>query len=196
MKRLMLAAGMAALSTAAAAGPATLSGPWDGFYAGVLGGFATAPFSDNVYNFYGGTARGLLFGADAGYAMRLSNKLVVGVEGDLSWDNVTGPADGWSATYSIRWDGSLRGVLGWDLGKWMPFVTAGLAVANTHGDDGTIYDYVKSGLTFGGGVAYALTNQLTGKVEFRVSDFGTNSYGGYQLHVTDTSLRAGVDMHF
>lgn len=198
MRGTTLAAGalLAAISSGALAGsPATPSSKWTGLYVGAQVGVAFAPFTDEIYDWYGGSLQGVVAGGYFGYMASLSSKWLAGIEADAAWDDVSGPSQ-WAATYHLDWDTSLRGRLGYDFGTFMPYVTAGVSMAGTSAKYyGDTYPFTKTGLTFGGGTEFALSPRVTTRVELRYSDYGSTNYG-YVLHVTDTSLRAGLGYHF
>jgi outer membrane immunogenic protein len=64
----------------------------------------------------------------------------------------------------------------------------------------------RSGLTGGGGIAYALTDNMIGKLEYRYYDFGAYSRGGvpltpngqlpYTVNTTYSVMTVGLDFKF
>jgi len=132
--------------------PVVASSDWSGFYLGVNGGIANGD--------------GGLVGGTIGYNYQTS-ALVLGVEADFdaTWANVAAPT---LAT--------VRGRIGYALGQFMPYFTAGWA-------DG---DHDRSGSTLGGGVEFHLMPALSMKAEY--------------LHVNlgrpDDIARLGLNWHF
>lgn len=178
-------------------------GNWDGFSVGVFAGFGRG-FADMVLpNGDGGPCdtagipagefgcdnllSGWLLGATAAYHMTMGGgPLVLGVAGDVAIANITGtdtfpfPVD--ESTNTVNWEGSIRGVLGFDAGTFMPYVTGGLAVAHaTHNSDFSdpFTDSVSAthlGGTVGAGVQIAVTENLALDLQLRTSVYGPKDY--------------------
>lgn len=197
----LFAVGASALAISSAASAADLiidtpvepgvveaSGNWDGAFIGVFGGYAWgelgaegappgAEFPEPA---------GWLLGVNAGANFTLDNGIVLGVVGDIAWaditDTLTQPGFG-SFTSAIDWQGSLRGRIGFDGGAFLPYLTAGLAVAHNNidvallapptafGDDAT-----HVGWTVGAGVEFAATEELSIDLAYRYSDYGDADY--------------------
>lgn len=198
MRGTTLAAGalLAMISSGALAGsPAAPTSNWTGLYAGAQIGVGFAPFTDEIYDWYGGSPQGALAGGYIGYTIPLAGKWLAGIEADAAWDDING-ASQWTATYHVDWDASLRARIGYDLGQMMPYVTAGISMAGTSSAYyGTTYPFTRTGFTVGAGSEFALSPRFSTRIEVRYSDYGSTDYG-YVLHVTDTSLRAGLGYHF
>ncbi|MGA2999879.1 outer membrane protein [Bradyrhizobium sp.] len=177
---------------------------WTGAYVGVFGGGGVGnhnvnnstgqavPFADYTANY---TSLGGLAGGEAGYNWQSGNYLV-GVEGDLFWAGIKGndssqfaagafpgvtgvDADNW------RWGGTLRVRGGFTVDRWLMFFTGGYAFGslqhtNTDPVNGIDrFNVQANGLTAGGGIAYAITDNLSAKVEYRYTNFmGYNRPGG------------------
>jgi outer membrane immunogenic protein len=142
------------LPTKAAPPPAPLvaSSDWAGFYIGVNGGIANE--------------QGVLVGGTLGYNYQMG-QLVLGIEGDLdsTWANVAAPTLG-----------TVRGRIGFAIGQFMPYFTAGWA-------DG---DHDSSGSAIGGGVEFRLMPSVTMKAE----------YLHVNLDYPDDIARIGLNWHF
>ena len=167
---------------------------WDGFYAGAQFGYGWG----NLNYPSGGVSAnltGLAVGGQAGYNFHVSDNVVAGVEGDLRWNNQRGSFPT-AVTSQINWDGSVRGRVGLDLGQVMPYVDAGVAFANGTINSGPGYSANHVGWTAGVGVEYMLASNLSANVEYRYSDYGTQTYSGQQFALTDSSLRVGLNYHF
>jgi len=171
---------------------------WSGFYVGVFGGGgygnhnynnATGPagnanFTVN-YSSTGGTA-----GGEAGYNAQSGNYLV-GVEADGFWSGINGNDAsqqlGVVDQSNLRWGGTLRARGGIAVDRLLLFFTGGWAygdILHTSTATGLPVDQFtnpQSGLTAGGGIAYALTNNVIGKFEYRYYDFGRYDRGGNPL---------------
>lgn len=166
---------------------------WSGFYVGVFGGggygnhnlnnaLGPAGFADYTVNYSstGGTA-----GVEAGYNVQSGN-ILFGVEGDYSGFDIKGNdsfALGSNDATELRWGGTLRARGGIAVDRLLLFFTGGWAYGDLrHTNTDPVlgvdaFDNHRSGLTGGGGIAYAITNNVIGKFEYRYYDFGTYTRG-------------------
>ena len=199
---------------------------WSGFYVGVFGGggygnhnlinplglAGAANFTIN-YSSTGGIA-----GGEAGYNVQSGN-IVVGVEGDGFWSGIKGsdlsqfnagalPIGSWDAT-SLRNGATLRGRGGIAVDRLLLFFTGGWAYGSfTHTNTDPVlgidqFSMHRSGLTAGGGIAYAVTDNLIGKLEYRYYDYGRYNrsvpLNGQLPYTVDSSysvLTVGLDFKF
>jgi outer membrane immunogenic protein len=179
---------------------------WSGFYFGVNGGggWGHSWWNSNAtgMNLSGGQA-----GGTAGYNYQIG-KVVVGVEGDIDWSGLSGSASSpgcpGGCSTSDSWLSTVRGRAGYSLGRFMPYVTGGLAVgdirAGAPGFSGG--DTTNAGWTVGAGLEVALPGNWTAKAEYlRVDLGGFNCTGCGALPPDNVSLqenvfRAGVNYHF
>src|SRR5690606_3654240 len=83
-------------------------------------------------------------------------------------------------THTIDWQGSLRGIVGFDGGAFLPYLTGGLAFANATrhsplfgGEDA---DATHIGWTVGAGVKFAVTDNMNIDLLYRYSDYGAQVY--------------------
>jgi outer membrane immunogenic protein len=105
---------------------------WTGFYIGAHGSYnwADIEFPKAPPHPAGPprqTLEGGFIGGQIGYNYQI-NSLVLGVEADLSKGNITGSVRDGNyivQTDTIDWTGSLRGRLGYAMGTFMPYLTAG-----------------------------------------------------------------------
>lgn len=164
-----------------------VSGNWDGPYIGVFGGYGwgtadhiadAGPCSPDGCDV---DMDGWLLGVTAGANFTVSDGFILGVAGDIAWSNVEGSDDSAVGPISngVDWEGSLRGVAGFDGGSFMPYVTAGLAVAHawhesTLGDGEG--DATHMGLTAGVGVAVAVSDNVTLDLQYRHSWYDEQEY--------------------
>jgi outer membrane immunogenic protein len=195
---------LSAVSGVAFAGPEMMSpvpaASWAGFYAGVHGGFGSGtPQTCVVSNTFGSSytcgqwtgepgVDGGYFGGQIGYNWMLQNNLLLGVEGDASWSGISGSgtetfSPGVSAVgnYSIDWLATLRGRLGYVMGDWMPYVTAGAAFAGANRSTNAIggpasASATHTGWTVGVGAEWAFQPTWTFKAEYKYIDLGTENY--------------------
>lgn len=192
------------LGPAQPATPAAVTAPfsWTGFYAGLNAGYAWIGNRLTVPGAAGGPAiadpdaDGFSTGAQIGYRYQFAFGAVAGIEADgsLLWDAHSRSRyhnaffgffsnDGLSHP---QWNASLRGTLGYAWGRWLPYVTGGIAFSEDNSCTtafvgapcaaGAGLDSGRTGWTVGGGLAYALTNRLVVNVEYRYADFGEKSY--------------------
>ena len=216
-----IAADLPKRSAAVAPAPGFVAAPvWGGFY---LGGQIGWQQLRNSYSSLGfgdedgddtlakASKNSLIGGVHAGYDVKFGST-VVGLVADidfggssLSWRH---PED-WGYDQKIGVQGSLRARLGADLGRFLPYLTAGLAVA----DVSTVYcecpgrekfSDVKFGWTVGAGVEYAINHNWSARAEYRYSDFGkvtnipTEVWEDYRdtHEVTTHTVRLGVSYRF
>lgn len=164
---------------------------WDGPYVGAQLGYGWGTASAPGHT---ATLSGLLVGGQAGYNFHLSDGVVAGIEGDLAWNNEQGTFSSSTTTERINWDASVRGRLGLDLGQVMPYAEAGVAFANATGG---AYTANHTGWTVGAGAEFMLATNLSANVEYRYSDYGTQTYGGTTaVSLTDSTVRVGLNYHF
>ena len=130
---------------------------WSGFYIGAHGGwgFGSGDFDD-----------GFVVGGQIGVNWQFNN-FVLGAEGDGSFTD-------WGDTNAVG-TARLRGGLG--LGRFLPYVTAGVA----------FQDFDDVGWTAGGGVEYAITDNVTAGVEYLHYDFD---------HASSDVIRGRVNITF
>ena len=217
MKKFLLASvGLLALGVSAASAadiarrpvpykaPAYVEPPftWTGFYVGLNGGGAwgtsdfSAPLSTGSFDVSGG-----LIGGTVGYNWQMG-PAVIGLEGDLDWADISGNvvcAPGICETRN-SWLGTVRGRLGYAMGRFMPFVTGGLAVGDVKHSVTGFGDTTdtKAGWTLGGGLEAMVTGPLSVKVEYLYVDLGrTDSpVAGADSKFQTSIVRAGLNYHF
>jgi outer membrane immunogenic protein len=203
---------------------------WSGFYVGVFGGGgwgnhninnATGPatgFADYTANY---SSQGGVAGGEAGFNFQSGN-VVVGVEADGFWSGMRGNDAAAVAAGSfpiastdadnLRWGGTLRARGGIAVDRWMLFFTGGWAfgdIVHTNTDPVLGVDQFTvhaNGLTAGGGIQYALLNNLIGKVEYRYYNFnGYNRPGSpltpngqlpFTTETTYSVITVGLDYKF
>lgn len=198
--------------------PEPQSADWSGFYAGISGGYSQSSALSST-SYFGGPNpaeidfSGWFLGGEVGYDFDLRNGFVVGVQGDIakSWGRGGGDLN-LGATYDTAdWQGAFTGHAGYKVSdELMPYVLGGLAVAgNTIRNIGIDFDASATnthiGYTAGLGLQARLTDNISGFVEGRYTDYGTKAYGalnaplGPQLgpvSLTNWSARTGIDFHF
>jgi outer membrane immunogenic protein len=199
---------------------------WSGFYVGVFGGggygnhnlnnaLGPAGFANYTINY---SSTGAIAGGEAGYNVQSGN-MVAGVEVDGFWSGIKGsdvsqfnagtlPIGSIDAT-SLRSGATVRARGGIAVDRLLLFFTGGWAYGDfqhTNTDPMLGVDQFtahRSGLTAGGGIAYAITNNLIGKFEYRYYDFGRyerlaplNGQIPYTVDNTYSVVTLGLDYKF
>lgn len=232
MKRIHLTTvclGLAALGSPALAAdlpvytkaPALVSASydWSGFYVGVFGGGGYGNHNlDNASGPAGNanftvnySSQGAVAGGEIGYNIQSGNFLV-GIEGDYSWSDIRGDDEfalGANDATRLRGVGTIRARTGFTIDRWLMFFTGGWAYGDLqHINTDPVFGIDRfsanrSGVTAGGGIAYAVTDNLIGKLEYRYYDFGSYSRDGlvnnqlpYSVDSTYSVVTVGLDFKF
>ena len=219
-------------SQAAAADLPVKAGPapvpvydWSGFYVGGFGGYAFG--NQNLNNALGPAGfanfttnwetHGAFGGGEIGYNWQSGN-IVFGIEADGAGSNIQGrdnfaltdvnglPMDDFN---KLKWVASLRARGGIAVDRLLLFFDGGWAVgdiAHTNTVLGGAVDQFtvqRNGLAAGGGIAYAMTDNLIGKIEYRYFDLGTyhrdtplNTAMPYTVANTYSTVMLGLDFKF
>ena len=125
---------------------------------------------------------------------------MAGAEGDLNWNDQTGTFTGLTSgdnSARINWDGSVRGRLGVDLDGILPYAEAGVAFANvTDSNVDGDFSNTHTGWTAGAGVEFKVADPLSLNLEYRYTDYGTQTYDNDTVGLTDNTVKAGLNYHF
>ena len=173
---------------------------WTGFYLGVNAGYGWND-SDSITLSNGAVITsvddsegGFVGGAQAGYNYQIGS-FVVGVEGDIQYADFGGasyviPGVGTFDDNSDDWFGTVRARAGVAFDRALIYATGGFAFA----DD-------RNGWTVGGGLEYAITNNLSAKVEGLYVNLDEQDYtfGGATFQGGDADfgvVRAGLNFRF
>ncbi len=207
---------------------------WTGVYVGAFGGGGygnhnvnnatgqAVPFADFSANY---SSTGAIAGGDIGYQWQ-SGSLVVGIEGDLAWTGIKGndsvqfnngnfPGVGAVDADNLRWTGALIVKTGYAVDRWMLYFDGGYAFGSIQHTNTPLvgpvdtFNVAGNGLTGGGGIAYALTNNVIAKFDYRYTSFnGYNRPGNaitgltvngqlpYSTVSTYSVVSAGLDFKF
>jgi outer membrane immunogenic protein len=212
--RILAAAGAALMATAASAAdlprrsapvaPVAERLPtfvWTGFYAGLNGGYGIGNISGSAGpNFK--DPQGFLGGAQIGYNYQVGG-IVYGLETDLDFADIKGKNSAAGVAGSkntLNYLGTVRGRVGVAFDRFLPYLTGGFAYG---GSSISVPGVGKSspvhyGWVLGGGVEYAITNNITTKVEALYVDLsdqrvlGNTRKSGFETGI----LRAGVNAKF
>lgn len=191
-------AGSAALAGAATAGgyvepvmepapvvvaePVAMPGNWAGGYTGVFLGYGmdSAAFGDDAGQDFDDDAEldGVIGGLTGGWNFQTGN-WVYGVEADIAAmdqsDSIEDSLTGDEYSADLNWMATLRGRVGYDMGNWMPYATAGVAAVGAEYDVETAAgseddENTMTGYTVGLGAEYALSDQWSMKGEYLYTD--------------------------
>lgn len=190
---------------------------WQGLYAGLQLGSSSAhnqfddgPTDAAEYNDFTTPMVGLT----AGYNFLAGSRFILGVEGDLNYKFGHGFGIDDVLRYTSNWDGSIRGRAGFLVTpSAMVYGTGGYAVGNftspsTGADCCSNYDWteehlggMRDGLTYGGGLEYALGTNVKADMQYRHTDWGTKltnfNHGDVFLsHLSDNRVTLGLTYTF
>ncbi|TDH34324.1 porin family protein [Pseudohoeflea suaedae] len=164
------------------------SSGWSGLFVGLHAGhsWGIGPDSDEFIDKM--DTDGFSGGALVGYNFQF-DRVVFGFEADVSGGDMRQEPlefldDGSVQSAEIDYTASLRGRLGYDMGDWMPFVTAGLGIADVKFKD-DFFGFVNNdrqtfiGYVLGGGAEFKLDSllstgtdgKLLGRVEYLYTDY-------------------------
>lgn len=186
---------------------------WSGLYFGLNVGAALGSFQGGAYQLFGSNPTGVLGGAQVGYNYQIAPNLVIGGEADFNGSSVSSsntlPFFGFNGAAQMTALFTARGRIGYTMDRAMFYLTGGLAVASLHAQ---INDFRaipfwgagsawQAGWTLGGGMEYALTNNVSAKVEYLYTSIGSNDYFTNspvptRLGIDFSTVRAGVNYHF
>ena len=175
---------------------------WTGFYVGGLIGGVHAKFTNSSTNAGpGGDAGGFTIGATAGYNHQLNPSWAVGIETDVSYQDIEAKSSG-AGSFEEDWMGTLRLRGGYTFSRYFVYATAGVALTSRDakvvgfgsGDDSVF------GFTGGVGVEGKINDRWSAKLEYLYVDVpkdrfkagGINVVGGSNNHVG----RIGLNYHF
>lgn len=231
MKKLLLALSLSLLTSSAFAADAVVEDVvavdeafnWSGMYIGAAVGygwsdpevsFDAVPNASVEYDL-----DGFLGGIYAGYNYQMPNNIVVGVEADINYSDIDGDGDaiqggvvnpGYAGTARIEWQGSVRGRIGYAFDRILPYFTAGVAFGEIEENFFNVPTTVTAtfsdtftGWTVGGGLEYAVTDNIILRGEYRYTDFGSEDFpevspysDPHELEVETHDVRFGVAYKF
>ena len=222
MKKILAAALLASVATSAfAADLPTRKGPapapvyyappftWTGFYIGVNGGYGYGDLSNAGTTVFGHPDGGMI-GGTAGYNYQIG-QFVVGAEGTLDWADLQNKrtfADGSTSKATVDSIGNILARAGVAYDRALFYVAGGYAGGNV---EGQFYDSVtggayshsawQNGWAVGGGIEYAVTNNVSLKAEYIFSQLNDRTYFAGTPDVVKTgvninSFKTGVNYKF
>ncbi len=178
---------------------------WTGFYLGINGGGGWGRTQwDGIDKF---DVSGGLIGGTIGYNWQFS-QVVVGIEGDIDWSGIRGTTTtlcGPGCETRNHWLATVRGRVGYAFDRFLPYLTAGLAVgdinANVPGFPGG--SITTAGWTVGGGLEVGIVSNVSVKAEYLFVDLGNFNCGfncglGANGNVSfyTNVFRAGLNVRF
>lgn len=205
---------------------------WRGFTLGVVGGLGGNGVHVNYSEAGEGTRTsssfGFLGGVSIGYDHRFSNKIILGGEADFQFANIESyrrkfdpagvpepgqPPDAPGTngmTLRVENYATFRARLGYDMGKFAPFVTGGLAIGHVKFGQFDPSDIVatvthrgnlQTGFTVGAGFEYALNERWTFKGEYAYVNLGRFGAAevdqdAFKTQIQFSTIRAGLKYRF
>ncbi|MEA3535341.1 outer membrane protein [Rhizobium sp. CC-YZS058] len=167
---------------------------WSGAYVG-----GTANWNHGEFKATGDrTAAGFGGGLYTGYNMQ-NGQIVYGAETDINYQDTDVDGDARSMKQGVN--GSLRARVGYDLNPVLVYGTAGVAAADIKArQNGGSDSKTAIGWTAGGGAEAFVTDNITARVEYRYTDYGSKSFdvpgrnfsSGYDEH----SVKVGMGVKF
>jgi outer membrane immunogenic protein len=169
---------------------------WSGPYAGVHGGYswgegdASAGGVSLSDDFDGGR-----FGGFVGYNWQFANGFVAGVEGDVNYDwNENSIGGGFDA--ETGFSGSVRGRVGFAFDRALIYAAGGWTATNVSLDGPVSDDDTLHGWTIGGGLDYAFTDNVFGRVEYRYNDYSDGNLAGFDTDFDQHIINVGIGVKF
>jgi outer membrane immunogenic protein len=219
MKTLLVGLSMSLLASTAFAADAVVEEAvivapgftWTGGYIGGQVGYAWGDgHADDTFGAYTDPdPDGFLGGVYIGYNHQFSNNVVIGGELDVVYADVEGTDDVFDAggipvaqyTQELKWSGAARVRLGYAVDRFLPYLAGGVAFGKIEGGntgDTDEFSDTYTGWTIGAGTEYAFTDNLIGRVEYRYTDFGEESFqsGVVSQELSTNEVRFGIAYKF
>ena len=195
---------------------------WTGIYIGINGGYGFGDSSWTSPAPVGSTGNfstdGFLIGGTIGGNYQWG-QFVLGIEADGDWQNLNGSTGSVAGSCNVfacqtqsDWLATVRGRAGYAFDRILVYGTGGAAFGNVQASSGNqpFSSSTQTGWTAGGGVEFAFTPNLTGKIEYLYVDLGNQSCasancgafivgtGGVPTNVslTENIVRAGINYKF
>ncbi|EEX90339.1 outer membrane protein 25b [Brucella ceti M644/93/1] len=136
---------------------------------------------------------GFLGGLYAGYNFDMGNNFVLGVDGDITYNDLDASHSDTDPDLDLttgvdsklRWSGAVRARMGVAMDRWMPYIAGGVAFGNvknsvslTDGIEsiGVSQSKTMTGWAAGAGVDYAATDNVIVRLEYRYTDYGHKDF--------------------
>jgi high affinity Mn2+ porin len=162
---------------------------WTGLYIGAHAGYSrgssSAVLSDPTPIAASGTFSGTIGGVQAGYNVRLSSGLLLGVEADITFPNfltsnsIVSSLATAQSDVTEQWDyvATARGRIGYATAPWLAYATGGMAFAGerflnspANGSDEKVL-HTRLGWAAGGGLEYGFAPHWSARLEYLYSRF-------------------------
>lgn len=172
---------------------------WSGPYAGVSLGYGFGGETEDETFATTVDTDGFLLGAFAGYNYQVGN-IVAGAEADIGYSWAEGTDLGLTSESGV--EGSLRARLGYVVSpNILLYATAGGAAKDLEVSGGGVSDSnTMIGWTAGAGADMMVTEQIFGRVEYRYTDFGSDTFstslGDADISDKDHRVTVGLGMKF
>jgi len=156
---------------------------------------------------------GFTLGGHAGYRYQFNNNMVAGAELRGFANFGTRSNTGYAAVANTsrienQWGGDARVTLGYAMGRFLPYIAGGVALADYKGNTTFLggssgFSGTRAGWTIGGGLAYAITDNLVTRLDYSYSDFGAKTHstpgvpgGATRVRLDTHAVRAGLSYKF
>lgn len=149
---------------------------WSGFNAVVFGGGGFLSGSDSLGN--NSFFRSGLVGGSLGVDQQF-DRIVFGVSVEGALTNFRGSSASGNTRQTSNWVGSATARLGYDAGRFMPYVTAGMGFGNykiERKSNGASDENTFVGLVGGAGAEARITDGLFAKFDYKHYAFGEKTY--------------------
>lgn len=173
---------------------------WNGAYAGVTAGYGFAGRSHDDTTSNKVDTDGFVGGGFLGYNYDTGSGIVAGVEGDVGYSGVEGSNAGTKVKGGV--DGSLRARVGYTVTPdVLGYVTAGGAGKRMSVEQGGVKDsQTQLGWTAGVGTDVKITEKVFGRVEYRYTDYGSDTFetrnGSHDVNAKDHRVQVGLGVQF
>ncbi|MBN9445031.1 MAG: outer membrane protein [Bosea sp. (in: a-proteobacteria)] len=173
---------------------------WTGFYVGANAGYGWGNVNANGFANVG-DLDGFVGGGQIGYNYQMG-QFVLGLEADLQGADLSSGNNLGLVRVKTDYFGTVRARVGFAIDRFMPYVTGGWAYGNVKTSIPALAFSNDSshtgGWTVGGGIEYAITNNLIAGVEYLYVDLGEKNILGAGTKVgTDFSVvRARLSYKF
>jgi len=193
---------------------------WQGFFFGINAGVAWGHDDITQSSTTTGAQTGFspsmdteggAVGFHAGYNY-LMNPVLIGADGDWDYSGSNGGyrivANGDGQDEKFEWLSTVRARIGLPMGNLLPFVTGGVAFSDIkdsyHAGVTQEFSNTRTGWVLGGGLEYALPENITARIDYRYYDFGSYSetpsgvFPGsrYKQEPTMNEVTAGISYNF
>ena len=189
---------------------------WSGFYLGAHAGYGwgDAEYEHQNINFFGGPGglydneiNGAVVGGQLGFNYQI-DWFVVGVEGTAAWSDISGNYDFSQytndTTTDLEWVVTVAGRLGFALDRFLIYGKGGYAWARAEAGQ----EYYKpgverywsdeqtvSGFLIGGGLEYAVTDNVVAGFEYVYIDFDEERFSGDDSKDVPAEIDGDLDIH-